>query len=191
MAAALLLVTSQLALAQQEPAPDALPQPPAPPAQPAPPIPAPSGVFDSIGRFFQQGAADFRAHVEGAKQRIDDLNGKAAATGKTFGDKAAEAGQNAANVTKGAVDATRTAVEAVATLPTQRVVNGRERCELAANGAPDCQAAAEQLCRKKGFATGKSMDFTSAEQCPPRVYLSGRQPGDCTMVTFISRAMCQ
>ena len=108
----------------------------------------------------------------GAKQRIDDFNEKAAATGKKVGE-----------TTKGAV-------EAVVKLPTQRVVIGRERCEAAANGAPDCQAAAETLCRKKGFASGKSIDFNSAEQCPARALLAG-QPGDCTVVTFINRAICQ
>jgi hypothetical protein len=36
------------------------------------------------------------------------------------------------------------------------------------------------------------MDFTSAEQCPPKVYLS-RDPArtGCTTVTFVNRAMCQ
>ena len=63
---------------------------------------------------------------------------------------------------------------------------------VAPNGAPDCLAAAEALCRKHGFASGKSMDSTSAEECPTRVLLSGRQPGvECPTVTFISRAMCQ
>ena len=77
-------------------------------------------------------------------------------------------------------------------LPLSRVVVGRERCAVAPNGAPDCLAAAETLCRKQGYSSGKSMDFTSAEQCPPRVMLGGRQTeGDCTTVTFISRAMCQ
>ena len=71
-------------------------------------------------------------------------------------------------------------------------MSGRERCAIAPNGAPDCVAAAEALCRKHGFASGKSMDFTSAEECPARVLLSGRQSeADCTTVTFISRAMCQ
>ena len=80
----------------------------------------------------------------------------------------------------------------VAKLPLSRVITGRERCAVAPNGAPDCLAAAETLCRKQGYSSGKSMDFTSAEQCPPRVYLSGRQSeSDCTTVTFISLAMCQ
>jgi hypothetical protein len=63
--------------------------------------------------------------------------------------------------------------------------------EAAAN-TRDCVAAAEQLCRKNGFATGKSMDFTSAEECPAKAYLNGQQGAqECYTVTFINRAMCQ
>ena len=52
-------------------------------------------------------------------------------------------------------------------------------------------AAAEMLCRKQGFASGKSMDFTSAEECPPKVLLGQTSRAECTSVTFINRAMCQ
>ena len=77
-------------------------------------------------------------------------------------------------------------------LPTTRVMTGRERCVAAPNGAPDCAVAAEALCRKHGYSSGKTIDFTSAEECPPRAFLSGR-PGEaeCRTVTFINRAMCQ
>ena len=153
----------------------------------APPPPAPSsaqpqpgqkpGLFEALGRWFDQGAANFRAHMRGAKQKLNDLNDEAAANSKNFGDRAAE-------VTKGAVDA-------VAKLPTARVMSGRESCAVAPNGAPDCISAAEALCRKHGYSTGKSMDFTSAEECPPRVLLGQQSRAECTNVTFISRALCQ
>ena len=90
---------------------------------------------------------------------------------------------------KGAADATVNAMGAVAKLPTARMMSGRERCIAAPNGAPDCVSAAEALCRKHGFTSGKSMDFTSAEECPVRTLLGQTQ--DCTTVTFISSAMCQ
>jgi hypothetical protein len=123
--------------------------------------------------------------MQSAKTKFDELGSDAAANRKSFDEGAAAAGKNA-------VEATRSAVESVTKLPAARVAQGKERCELAANGAPDCQAAAENLCKKQGFASGKSLDFTSAEECPARVYLSGRQsPGECKTVTFISRAMCQ
>jgi len=152
---------------------------------PSPPASSPAqpqqgqkpGLFDAIGRWFDQGAANFRSHMGGAKQKIDALNDEAAANSKNFGDKAAE-------VTKGAVDA-------VAKLPVARVMSGRENCITAPNGAPDCLAAAEALCRKHGYSTGKSMDFTSAEECPARVLLGQQTRAECTTVTFISRALCQ
>jgi hypothetical protein len=144
-----------------------------------------TGVFESIGRWFDQGASNFRDHLQGAKRRMDDLNDEAAANSRGFNDKAAEVGKNA-------VDATRGAVDAVGKLPTARVMTGRERCIVAPNGAPDCLAAAELLCKKHGYVSGKSMDFTSAEECPAKVYLGGATTGaECQTVTFISRAMCQ
>ena len=167
-------------------APCALAQDAAPP--PAPPQQKP-GVFESIGRFFDQGASNFRDHLRGAKRRMDELGDDAAANNKAISDQAAKMGQGAADVGKGAADATVNAMGAVAKLPTARMMSGRERCIAAPNGAPDCVSAAEALCRKHGFTSGKSMDFTSAEECPVRTLLG--QSNECTTVTFISRAMCQ
>jgi hypothetical protein len=163
------------------PPPAAAPQPAPPQAsapQPVPPAPGAkpeeSGVFESIGRFFDQGASSFREHIGRARERVDDFNSQARATGQ------------------GAIDVTRDAVGAVVSLPSARMVQGRQVCPVAANGAPDCQSAAERLCKEKGFSSGKSMDFTSSERCPPRVWVSGRRAeGECTTETFISRAMCQ
>jgi hypothetical protein len=167
-------------------APCALAQDAAPP--PAPPQQKP-GVFESIGRWFDNGASNFRDHLRGAKRRMDELGDDAAANNKAISDQAAKMGQGAADVGKGAADATVNAMGAVAKLPTARMMSGRERCIAAPNGAPDCVSAAEALCRKHGFTSGKSMDFTSAEECPVRTLLG--QSNECTTVTFISRAMCQ
>jgi len=167
-------------------APFAWAQDAAPP--PAPP-PEKPGVFESIGRWFDNGASNFRDHLRGAKRRMDELGNDAAANNKAISDQAAKMGQGAADVGKGAADATVNAMGAVAKLPTARMMNGRERCIAAPNGAPDCVSAAEALCRKHGFTSGKSMDFTSAEECPVRTLLG--QSNECTTVTFISRAMCQ
>ena len=167
-------------------APCALAQDAAPP--PAPPQQKP-GVFESIGRWFDNGASNFRDHLRGAKRKMDELGDDAAANNKAISDQAAKMGQGAADVGKGAADATVNAMGAVAKLPTARMMSGRERCIAAPNGAPDCVSAAEALCRKHGFTSGKSMDFTSAEECPVRTLLG--QSNECTTVTFISRAMCQ
>jgi hypothetical protein len=182
--AAVCLVAGGLILAPGSLAQDLRPPtaaaPPAQPAQSAKP-----GLFESIGRWFDDSAANFRAHLRGAKQRMDDLGGEAAANQKRFNENAAEVGKNAAEVTRSAVDA-------VAKLPTARAMSGRERCAVAPNGAPDCVAAAETLCRKHGFSTGKSIDFTSAEECPPKALLAAQpERAQCTTVTFISKAMCQ
>jgi len=167
-------------------APCAWAQDAAPP--PAPPQQKP-GVFESIGRWFDNGASNFRDHLRGAKRRMDELGDDAAANNKAISDQAAKMGQGAADVGKGAADATVSAMGAVAKLPTARMMSGRERCAIAPNGAPDCVSAAEALCRKHGFTSGKSMDFTSAEECPVRTLVG--QSDECTTVTFISRAMCQ
>src|SRR4029079_3509354 len=167
-------------------APCALAQDAAPP--PAPPQQKP-GVFESIGRWFDNGASNFRDHLRGAKRRMDELGDDAAANNKAISDQAAKMGQGAADVGKGAADATVNAMGAVAKLPTARMMSGVECCIAAPTGAPDCVSAAEALCRKHGFTSGKSMDFTSAEECPVRTLLG--QSNECTTVTFISRAMCQ
>jgi hypothetical protein len=166
------------------------PSQPAPPPQSAPP-PQQPGVFQSLGRWFDQGASSFQEHLRGAKQRMDDLTDATAANNKELSDQAAKVGQGALDVGKGAVDATTDAVGAVAKLPTARLMSGRERCAVAPNGAPDCLAAAETLCRKHGFGSGKSMDFTSAEECPASTLLGQTSRDECTTVTFIGRAMCQ
>jgi hypothetical protein len=167
-------------------------QPPAQPQPPAPPQQRNPGLIDTIGRWFDRGATTFRDQMQGVKERFDNLGDKAAADRRKFDDKAAEIGRDAADASRNAAKATKDAVEGVAKLPAARVMQGRERCSVAPNGAPDCVAAAEALCRKHGFGSGKSIDFTSAEECPTRVWLSGRQTGgECTTVTFISRAMCQ
>jgi hypothetical protein len=164
----------------------------APPPEPPTAQPAPKpGVFESIKGWFDQAGSTFRDHLRGAKRRMDDLGDEAAANTKQFSDRAAEVGKGAAAAGKGAAEATRSAVDAVAKLPTARVVQGRERCATAPNGAPDCLSAAEALCRKNGYSSGKSIDFTSAEQCPPRVLLGQASRDQCETVTFISRAMCQ
>jgi hypothetical protein len=166
--------------------------PPAAVEPPPPPPPPPrAGLFEAIGRWVDRGATNFSNHLRGAKRSMDDLGDKASANSKEMTNQAAKVGQGAADIGKDAVDATKNAVDAVAKLPAARMISGRERCATAPNGAPDCVTAAEALCRKKGFSTGKSMDFTSAEECPIKTIVGEASRDACTTVTFISRAMCQ
>jgi hypothetical protein len=74
-----------------------------------------------------------------------------------------------------------------------KIVSGRERCETAANGAPDCHGAIEALCRSRGLAAGGSLDIQSVQKCPARVWISGTQPkaGECRMESYVQRAFCQ
>jgi hypothetical protein len=85
------------------------------------------------------------------------------------------------------------ATEDLPRLGPQTVVRGRTVCPLAANGAPDCKTASDQLCKAKGYKEGKSVDIESAEKCSAKVYLSGRTgaPGECRMENFVTSAVCQ
>jgi hypothetical protein len=72
-------------------------------------------------------------------------------------------------------------------------VKGRAACPVAANGAPDCKAAADKLCQSKGFKEGKSLDVDTARNCSARALLSGRKPeeSECRTETYVTRAVCQ
>jgi hypothetical protein len=89
--------------------------------------------------------------------------------------------------------AAKDATEALTKFPAARVAEGRERCTIAANGAPDCAAAAEAICKAKGFGTGKSLETQATQKCPARVWLSGRPPaeGECAVETVVIRSVCQ
>lgn len=71
---------------------------------------------------------------------------------------------------------------------------GREKCPVAANGASDCKAAADALCRAHGYKEGKSTDTDATQKCSAEaLLLSGRksQPGACRTDYFVTRAWCQ
>jgi hypothetical protein len=138
----------------------------APTGAPAPS--EPQGLFDAFGNWVQQGVAN---------------------AGAVVGAVGGQAGQAA----KGAADAARNAATSVTKLPVTSITGGRERCILAPNGAPDCRAAAEALCRDKGYVGGTSVDFETIEKCPPRYRVSGRNTpeGVCTMEHFVTKALCQ
>jgi hypothetical protein len=74
-----------------------------------------------------------------------------------------------------------------------KMVTGRAVCPVAANGAPDCKAGADALCKSKGMTSGRSLDMDSAHNCSTQNILSGaRSIKDiCRTETFVTRAMCQ
>jgi hypothetical protein len=98
-----------------------------------------------------------------------------------------EAGVAAKTTAGGVVDA----ADQVARLPKTRMVSGHQTCPLSDNGAPDCNAAADKLCKAKGLKSGTSLDVTSARECPPRAILQKEARAQCKDVTFVTRAMCQ
>ncbi len=183
-----LLLFSLAAAAQQTPS-----MQPTPPARTAPqqePAPAEPGMLESIGRWFQDSFNRLKSDVRDARGTLKDLGGRASSTAKEAADVAKGAAKGAAEAAKGAA---KDAADTVARLPHARVVDGRERCTIAANGAPDCRAAAEAVCRSKGFGSGTSLDIQSAQKCPARIWFSGRSPesGECPVESFVTRAMCQ
>lgn len=90
-------------------------------------------------------------------------------------------------------DAAKTAGEGLSRLTSGSVAEGRIKCPVAANGAPDCKAAADKLCQGKGFKSGKSLSTDSAEACSAKVLIPGRtrKPDDCHTDNFVIRALCQ
>jgi hypothetical protein len=145
-----------------------------------PPVPAQSrgeapGFFEALGRFFDRSAENFNSGVKDAQSALTGI------------------GSTATDAAKGAATVAKDATDAIVKLPSTRFVSGRERCQTAANGSPDCRAAAELICRSNGYVTGKSLDTQSAQKCPTRVWLSGRLPaeGECPAETFVVRAACQ
>ena len=91
---------------------------------------------------------------------------------------------------KETIDDAADALSRLAKLPG---VKGRAACPVAANGAPDCKAAADKLCQSKGFKEGKSLDVDTARNCSAKAMLSGRKPeeSECRTDTYVTRAVCQ
>lgn len=125
-------------------------------------------LIETFGRWLEEGTTRFKSDMQGAQETFDKLGNQ------TF-------------------DAAKDATGAVIGLPNARVVTARERCAPAQNGSPDCQAAADTLCRGKGFQTGKSLDTQSELKCPATVLLERRTPNEanCPTEIFVTRAMCQ
>ena len=141
------------------------------PPQPAADQP---GLFGKVGRWIDEQAHKLGSGLTGARSGIENL------------------GHEAGHAAQSTVDDAKDAATAVAKIPAMRTVTGHERCGTAPNGAPDCVAAAIAICKANGFASGKSVDMTTTETCPPQVYAAGRNSGpECHADTFVARALCQ
>jgi hypothetical protein len=162
-------VSSQ-ADATQAPASQASPDQAAPqpgqPGSPAAPRAENPGLFNEIGKLFDNPSSVFPAlpTLKSPQDAIDDFNA-------------------------GAKDTT----DGLSQLTTPLIVRGRMVCPVAANGASDCKAASDKLCQTKGFKEGKSLDTDSAQSCSAAALLSGgnRVPGNCRTNNYVTRALCQ
>ncbi|HEY6992578.1 MAG TPA: hypothetical protein VH397_02615 [Xanthobacteraceae bacterium] len=125
-------------------------------------------MVETFGRWLEEGTTRFKSDMQGAQETFDKLGSQ------TF-------------------DAAKDTTGAVIGLSNVRVVAARERCAPAQNGSPDCEAAADALCRGKGFQTGKSLDTQSEFKCPAKVLLERRTPNEanCPTEIFVTRAMCR
>jgi len=159
------------------PAPAAMAQP-APDRQP--------GLLENFGRWVDEAGQGMRKNFDSAWHGMGGMGDQASTAAKGT----AEA---AAGVAKGAADATKGSFDALGRIGNTRVVNGRERCVIAPNGAPDCRLAAEAMCKAKGFNSGSSVDYQTAENCPAQAFLNGRKPaaGECPIEHVVTKAMCQ
>lgn len=133
------------------------------------------GPFGAVGRWFSESFASIGSHFREAEQGVTKFRNEAGVAAKQTG------------------TAVKDAAEAVTKLPNTRVLAGHQKCAISANGAPDCNEAADRLCKRRGFTSGQTVDITSAHECPLRVTLGQREarPGECKNVTFVSRAMCR
>jgi hypothetical protein len=162
-----------------QPGPSAAPpaaQIPGPPVAP-PPVPeAPKkeGFFDAIEKWWDKSAADLKASVDESKESWRKLN------------------ERNEQASKDAAAAARDAAEALMKFPNTKIVEGKERCEIAPNGSPDCNTAAEKICKTKGFTIGKSADIQTSRKCSARAWLSGNpSESACSLETIVTKAACQ
>jgi hypothetical protein len=173
VAAALLLMDAPKAWSQAAPPQPQAPslglqeQPQAAPpqAQPAPePAPENPGLIHEMGKLF-----DRLKPAKSPGETLDDLNA------------------STRDAMKGAGDALSRLTK------TGSMVSGRTICPPGAGRTPDCKAAADQLCKARGFAEGNSLNTDSAEKCSAKVLIPGRQrkPDDCRTDTYVTTALCQ
>jgi hypothetical protein len=157
------------------------PWPATPPSAQTSPLQPPAhkpGAMEAFGRWFDDSAANMR-------RGFDEM-------WKGMGSASQGTADVAGAMTKGTVDAAKGTVDALGKLGGSRIVSGREKCLLAPNGAPDCQAAAIRICKAAGFNTGSSADFVTSEECPASAYANGRKPkpGECPVESVVIKAVC-
>ncbi len=159
-------------------------------AQPSPPPPPPAanklGFLHELGSWWNGSIAYLGAKLKDARGTFEDL-------GKTSREAAKGAATATQEAMKNAVDVGKDAAGVVVRLPNTRLIEMRERCDKAPNGAPDCAAAVANGCRAKGFTGGKLLEVSSAITCPTPTALAQQKPEqvECPVETVVTRAVCQ
>jgi len=179
----------------------------------APPFPRkPEGFLDALDRWgremkakVEEANAKWRRSVEETnaklkasadetnaklKATVDENNAKLKASVEENNARWREFNERSEQAAKEAAARQKEAAEAFKNLANTRIVEGRQVCEPAPNGSPDCQAAAELMCKGKGFAIGKSADITTTRKCSARALLQ-RDESECRTETFVVKAACQ
>ena len=187
LVAALSASVPAIAVAGDNPAaPAAAATAPPSPSPPPPPAANKPGFLHELGSWWNGSIAYLGAKLNDARGKFEDLS----KTSKEAAKGAATATQEAM---KNAVDVSKDAAGVVVRLPNTRLIEMRERCDKAPNGAPDCAVAAANGCRAKGFTGGTSLDVTTAVTCPTPAELARQKPQqiECPVETVVTRAVCQ
>ena len=139
-----------------------------PPAVSPPPAPERSnpGLIEEFGKLLKDSASSLSSTIPTLPTPSQTLEGLSSST-------------------KDATDG----LKRITPLSSQTMVTGRTLCPAAANGAPDCKRGADQLCKEKGYAEGRSVDIESTQKCSAKAYFSGN--GACRTENFVTRAVCQ
>lgn len=159
-------------------APATAPAAPAPgfPPQPAPPAQK-RGFLNEFGQWWEQSIADFKTKWQDQQTKLDTINKQQADAAKDAAAATSQAMKNAAD----------------AMTHFSHVVEVQQKCPLAGNGAADCETAAVNACKAKGYNAGQPIDVRTAETCTDSLWVSGQRPtaGDCPVETVILRVACQ
>jgi hypothetical protein len=134
----------------------------------------PDHPLGAVGRWFDGAFSSIGSQFKSAGQGVDNLGREAGMAARASG------------------NAVKDAAETVAKIPTTKVMTGKQTCIVAANGAPDCAAAANRLCQKHGFSSGSSVDITSSRDCPMASLLGQREERtrQCRDNTTVTSAVC-
>jgi hypothetical protein len=192
------LATSASAQDNTAPAPAPAPAATAPLLPPQPPPAGKPGFLHQLKVWWDDSRGLFRKPIDATRSTVEDVGKKTGDVTKGAADAAGGAVKGAADVAgaavKGAVEATKDTATTIVKLPNTRLIDVRERCVKAPNGAPDCETAAANGCRAKGFSGGKPLDVRTAKICDTTAVKAAGQTmsqPDCSVETTVTRAVCQ